>query len=418
MDNVLHSRDRGDRADRRVAHEEADERLRLLADNLPSAATYQLTRDERGRPRFLYVSRSIERLHGISADEVLADGSALFNQLPPDYRRAVFEGERESLRRMKPFRGEFPAVLPNGEVRWFEMSSAPRLSSDGQVIWDGIEIDITARKRAEAEMQRLLEREQEAREESERRWHALERVTESRARLMRGFSHDVKNPLGAADGYAALLEDGILGELTDRQLESVRSIRRSIRNALRLINDLLDVARAEAGQVVIEHVDIDVATVVREVADDFRAQAEAVDSRIEIRVSGPLPATTDPSRVTQVLANLLSNAVKYAPGCRIEVRAELRREQEGPRRGEWITVSVADEGPGIPPERHEHVFLEFTRLDPDAQRGAGVGLAISRRLARMLGGDITLVSEVGKGSTFTLWLPLSPVSQAAVPATQ
>jgi signal transduction histidine kinase len=100
------------------------------------------------------------------------------------------------------------------------------------------------------------------------------------------------------------------------------------------------------------------------------------------------------------------------------VRAELRREQEGPRRGEWITVSVADEGPGIPPERHEHVFLEFTRLDPDAQRGAGVGLAISRRLARMLGGDITLVSEVGKGSTFTLWLPLSPVSQAAVPATQ
>src|SRR5690606_40166754 len=92
------------------------------------------------------------------------------------------------------------------------------------------ELDITARKRAEAEMQRLLEREQEAREESERRWHALERVTESRARLMRGFSHDVKNPLGAADGYAALLEDGILGELTDRQLESVRSIRRSIRN--------------------------------------------------------------------------------------------------------------------------------------------------------------------------------------------
>lgn len=278
------------------------------------------------------------------------------------------------------------------------------------VVWDGIEIDITARKRAEAETERLLERERQAREESERRREALELVTESRARLMRGFSHDVKNPLGAADGYAALLEDGIVGELTDRQADSVRSIRRSIRNALRLINDLLDVARAEAGQVVIEHLDIDVAAVVREIADDFRAQAEAADSSLDIRAAGPLPATTDPSRVTQVLANLLSNAVKYAPGSRIEVAAELRREEDGPRRGEWIAIAVADQGPGIPPERHEQVFLEFTRLDPDAQQGAGVGLAISRRLARMLGGDITLASEPGSGSTFTLWLPRSPAS--------
>ncbi|HET8655457.1 MAG TPA: PAS domain-containing sensor histidine kinase [Longimicrobiaceae bacterium] len=382
-----------------------EERLRRLTDNLPGAATYQLLREPDGRMRFLYVSRGIERLHGVPAEAVLADAAVLFDQLPPEYRRAVAEGEHESVRTMKPFRGEFPALLPTGETRWFKMVSAPRPADEGGVIWDGVEIDITARKLVEAERERLLEREREARAESERRREELERVTESRTRLMRGFSHDVKNPLGAADGYAALLEEGVLGELSEKQLESVRRIRRSIGSSLRLIHDLLEVARAEAGQVVIEPVETDVAGIAREIAEDFRAQAEAAGSRLGIRASEPLPATTDPSRVAQVLANLLSNAVKYAPGGQLTVTARRRSDGDGPRPGEWIAVEVCDTGPGIPPERREQVFQEFTRLDPDAQQGAGVGLAISRRIARLLGGEITLTSEVGRGSAFTLWLP-------------
>jgi PAS domain S-box-containing protein len=396
---------RADRGRRSALGDRRGERLRLLTDNLPSAATYQLIREPDGRMRFLYVSRSIERLHGVSADAVLSDASVLFDQLPPEYRRAVAEGERESVRTMAPFRGEFPARLPNGETRWFEMSSAPRPLDDGRIVWDGVEIDITARKLAEAERERLLEREREARAESERRRAELERVTESRTRLMRGFSHDVKNPLGAADGYAALLEEGVLGELSEKQRESVGRIRRSIGTALRLIHDLLEVARAEAGQVVVERIEVDVAKIVREIAEDFRAQAEATGSSLEVQTPEPLPVTTDPSRVTQVLANLLSNAVKYAPRGQLTVTAECRRDGDGPRPGEWIAVEVRDTGPGIPPERQEQVFQEFTRLDPDAQQGAGVGLAISRRLARLLGGEITLASEVGRGSTFTLWLP-------------
>jgi PAS domain S-box-containing protein len=394
--------DHGGRPDRRAAGEE---RLRRLTDNLPGAATYQLLREPDGRMRFLYVSRGIEHLHGVPAEAVLADAAVLFDQLPPEYRRAVAEGERESVRTMEPFHGEFPALLPNGETRWFKMTSAPRSAGDGGVIWDGVEIDITARKLAEAERERLLERERAARAESERRREELERVTESRTRLMRGFSHDVKNPLGAADGYAELLEEGVMGELSEAQLDSVRRIRRCIRSSLRLIHDLLEVARAETGQVVLEPVETDVARVAREIAEDFRAQAEAVGSRLEVRASEPLLTTTDPSRVAQVLANLLSNAVKYAPGGQITVIARCRGDGDGPRPGEWIAVEVRDTGPGIPPERCEMVFQEFTRLDPDARRGAGVGLAISRRIARLLGGEITLTSEVGRGSTFTLWLP-------------
>ena len=114
---------------------------------------------------------------------------------------------------------------------------------------------------------------------------------------------------------------------------------------------------------------------------------------------------TDSKRVRQVLDNLISNAVKYGAEGKVTLTVETKSGGPEARGGEWVALSVADIGPGIPKEKHEQVFQEFTRLDPDAPHGAGVGLAISRRIARLLGGDITLSSELGRGSTFTLWLP-------------
>jgi signal transduction histidine kinase len=259
-------------------------------------------------------------------------------------------------------------------------------------------------KRLQAEQEQLHAREREARAEAERRREELERVSQSRTRLMRGFSHDLKNPLGAADGYAALLEEGIGGELSEQQRGSVQRIRRSIKTSLRLIGDLLELARAEAGQLQIHRVATDVGAAVCEVAEDFRAQATAAEIRFDCRARTGLMADTDPTRVRQILANVLSNAVKYAPNSTVTVDA-ARRPEGGPHPGPWVTATVADSGPGIPPEKQESIFREFTRLDPTAQPGAGVGLAISRRIARLLGGDLTVESEVGRGSTFTLWMP-------------
>jgi two-component system, sensor histidine kinase and response regulator len=113
---------------------------------------------------------------------------------------------------------------------------------------------------------------------------------------------------------------------------------------------------------------------------------------------------TDPRRVRQILDNILSNAVKYSAKGTVTVTAQIAdRGRAGG--GEWVAVSVADNGPGIPEEKQERVFQEFTRLDPNQPRGTGLGLAMGRRLARQLGGDITLKSEIGHGSTFTLLLP-------------
>lgn len=111
----------------------------------------------------------------------------------------------------------------------------------------------------------------------------------------------------------------------------------------------------------------------------------------------------------QILSNLLSNAVKYTPEGGITVEAVERRERRGTGGGDCIAITVIDTGPGIPAEKQELIFQEFTRLDPDSQQGAGVGLAISRRIARILGGDITVRSPNGdrgaSGSSFTLWIP-------------
>jgi signal transduction histidine kinase len=111
----------------------------------------------------------------------------------------------------------------------------------------------------------------------------------------------------------------------------------------------------------------------------------------------------DPQRVEQIVSNLITNAIKYAPRGRVVL--EIRRRETGPMKGgPWLTVAVRDRGPGIPPDKREANFEEFTRLDQDAAPGAGVGLSISRRVARLMGGDITVEDHDGGGSVFTLWL--------------
>jgi signal transduction histidine kinase len=258
----------------------------------------------------------------------------------------------------------------------------------------------------------LLISERAARQLAEHREAELERVTESRGRLLRGFTHDVKNPLGAADGYLALLEEGVLGDLAAPQRTAVGRIRRSIRHALQLTRQLLDVARAEAGELEISREETDIGALVQELTEDFRAQAEAKRLVLSLELSPELPRLeTDPTRVRQVVGNLVSNAVKYTPaGGHVTVRAAVCSTPES-RMERQLVIAVADDGGGISAEHLPVLFTEFTRLDPSAAEGAGIGLAISQRIARALGGEITVDSDVGKGATFELHLPTSSLSR-------
>lgn len=239
--------------------------------------------------------------------------------------------------------------------------------------------------------------------DSERKREELEQVMESRARLIRGFSHDVKNPLGAADGQLQMLEMGVKGELTSEQLDSVRRARATVKGALGLIDDLVQLARAEAGRLEIEWEPVDIREIARELAEDYRARAEAKGIEMKLTLTDEMPLIeSDTSRVRQVLGNLLSNAVKYTDEGRIHVRTGVVREDGG---GE-VTIEVSDTGPGIPDDHLTGLFREFSRAEEDVKHGSGLGLAISERIARALGGRITVESEVGAGSTFTIHLPL------------
>jgi signal transduction histidine kinase len=265
------------------------------------------------------------------------------------------------------------------------------------------------------EREQLLQRERAEHEMSEKRRAELEQVTESRARLVRGFTHDVKNPLGAADGYLELLEDGIIADVTDPQREIIGKVRRSIRSALELIAHLLDIARAEAGQLEIRKRPTRVADEVREVTDAFLAQARAKRLEMNLALESELPVIqTDPDRLRQVVGNLISNAVKYTPsGGHVQVRTCLAPAPATPDERE-IEISVSDDGPGIADDKLPLLFTEFTRFDPRAAEGAGIGLAISKKIAQALGGDIIVKTEVGRGSSFILQLPLPRPEMADV----
>jgi signal transduction histidine kinase len=219
---------------------------------------------------------------------------------------------------------------------------------------------------------------------------------------LRGFSHDVKNPLGAADGHLELLEEGILGPLAARQQESVRRSRAAIRSALALIQDLVELARAEATLIRIDRSPVDLAALVRDVGEEHRPAAERKGLELSLDVPAHVPIIeSDPSRVRQILGNLVANAVKYTDRGHVRVALDT-----GARAGRtYLAARVIDSGRGIPSGKRHLLFREFGKISHDRE-GMGLGLAISLRLARALGGDVTAESEPGKGSTFTLWLPL------------
>jgi signal transduction histidine kinase/CHASE3 domain sensor protein len=249
--------------------------------------------------------------------------------------------------------------------------------------------------------------------------HELERVMKSRQRLMRGFSHDVKNPLGAADGYADLLGTGIYGDLTVEQTETVKRIRRSIRRALELIDDLHELARAETGNIALRRESVDVAELVRSSGDEYRGAAYASGLPLTVDVAdGIAIVQTDGVRVRQIIGNLLSNAIKYTTTGAITVRVRQHSASTTEKIPSSVDIEVIDTGRGIPADKLEYIFDEFSRLDTTDKPGAGLGLAISKRLAEAMHGEITVSSEVGLGSRFTLRIPATVPGESTSTAWQ
>lgn len=240
---------------------------------------------------------------------------------------------------------------------------------------------------------------------AERERAEVVRSAEARAALLRGVTHDVKNPLAAAAGYAQLLEQGIVGTLSPAQSDMVRRINRLVQSSVATVTDLLELARADGGDLRVALTRADLGTLVDETVADHRGLAQEYGLTVRA-VTRPTPVTTDPLRVRQILSNLLSNAIKYTPrGGSVSVMI-LRDPTDAPEGEPRVGVEISDTGPGIPDELRSRLFEEFfrARSTESMARGNGLGLAISLRLARALGGDLVFRDQQPHGAVFTFWL--------------
>lgn len=265
-----------------------------------------------------------------------------------------------------------------------------------------------------AELEALNEELAQRTDEAVEARHAAETADRAKSEFLASMSHELRTPINAIIGYAELLEMGIGGDLSEEQRHHVERVRASSRHLLSLINDVLDLAKIEAGHMTVEHTKMNVRDTIADAVSLLALQAVEQGIDLENECAGTdLTCVGDPNRVRQVLANLLSNAVKFTgSGGTVAVRCGSSSDGDGSAAvagdGQWTFVEVEDTGIGMSREEAAAVFQPFVQAAGGRTRahgGTGLGLTISRQLARLMGGDLTLRTEKGVGSCLTLWLP-------------
>ncbi|HWL41248.1 MAG TPA: ATP-binding protein [Gemmatimonadaceae bacterium] len=248
-------------------------------------------------------------------------------------------------------------------------------------------------------------------EELHRRQLALEQAMGARNRFYASMSHELRTPINAVIGYSTLMLDNIYGPLNAKQKEGLQRTLKAARHLLELVNDVLDLSKIEAGKIELALQPVMWPALIEDLFITVRPLADEYGSTLSLEMEGePFNIVSDPRRVRQILLNLLSNAIKFGEGKPIKV--SCRQTGSG-----GVQIEVKDEGLGIAEEDVVRIFEEFVQVSESKQPGTGLGLPISRRLAQLLDGSLTVHSSLGSGSTFRLTLPasledvLSPASE-------
>jgi PAS domain S-box-containing protein len=331
----------------------------------------------------LYSIYGVDRAHGPLTFARFAE------LLHPEDRPMVQLAVQQALRDGQPFAFDHRVVRPDGTVRYLHGRGRVFLDPAGRPVrMVGSGQDITERKHAEEAVLR-------AKEEAEA-------ANRAKSDFLAVMSHELRTPLNAIGGYAELIELGVRGPVTDAQRQDLHRIQQSQKHLLRLINEVLSYARMEAGAASFDLAEVNVAERVGAAEAMVLPQASARGLVLERCACPPeLVARVDPERLQQILLNLLSNATKFtAPGGRVGIRVDAA--------GDRVAIRVWDTGMGIPAEKLQSVFEPFVQVGRGLNNpmdGVGLGLAISRDLARGMGGDLVAESEPGGGSTFILTLP-------------
>jgi PAS domain S-box-containing protein len=379
-----------DLTERRAAEEqlrESEERFRLLVQSVKDYAIFMLDPDG----RVATWNEGAERIKGYTAEEIIGRHFSTF--YPAEAVATKFpQHELKVATQVGRFEDEGWRVRKDGSFFWASVVITALFSAKGKLVgFAKVTRDLTERRQA-----------QERAIADARRVAESEAANRAKSEFLATLSHELRTPLNAIGGYADLLVLEVAGEVNESQRQYLERIKTSQRHLLALVNDLLNISRLEAGQVEYRLEPLPVLSLLREMEAMILPQAVEKDITFEITTCPPEAiALADSARTQQILLNLLANAIKFTPSSgRVSVACSASEGQIG--------ISVIDTGPGIPTEKQEAIFEPFVQLGRSLTtggEGAGLGLAISRRLARAMSGDLKVASDVDEGSTFTLILP-------------
>ena len=364
------------------------------------------------------INGAAERMFGTNADKAM--GRSIVEFLPQSVEeggdivaavRAAADDSR--LERVERATAVQPQALTgrraNGEE--FPIEASVSCLDDGGRTYTLIARDISERVRHEqalrqqaASISESARELQQLNQELHKRQIELERAMTARSRFYASMSHELRTPINAVLGYSTLLLERIYGPLNEKQTEGIERTQKAARHLLELVNDVLDLSKIEAGKIDLRLQPVDFPGLIEDLFVTVRPLADEHGSELtlEHRAEEPVRIVSDPRRLRQILLNLVSNAIKFGGGKPITVASS-------PTADGGVAVEVVDHGEGISPEDQERIFHEFVQLGKtQLQNGTGLGLPISRRLAELLQGSLTVQSTIGKGSTFRLELPANP----------
>jgi PAS domain S-box-containing protein len=365
----------------------SEAKFRELVEHLP-AVVYLLAADEQQAP--LYFSPRLQELTGYRPREILSQTGHWLEAVHPDDRERVAAEEARTKAVGEPFRLEYRRVRKDGTQVWVRDEREAIRDEAGQIVaWQGMLHDVTERKQFEHQLKEALD--------------AAETGDRAKNHFLTMMSHELRTPLQAVLGYADFLLSDQATSLTPDQAEDIGCIRKGASRMVTLIEQILDMSRLGADRLDLMQEPIDLAEIIEQVRQDVAPQAAAKSLDVQIEVPESLPQVLgDRVQLRQILLNLAANAVKFTEAGSLRITASASDD--------GVDVAVSDTGTGIPAEALEHIFEEFWQADSDIARrseGAGLGLAIAKKLAEHMGGRIQVESRPGAGSTFTLHLTAS-----------
>jgi PAS domain S-box-containing protein len=366
--------------------EESEEKLKLISNNLVNGMIYQVVMLDGNRRKFTYLSDSVQQLYGCTAQEILENPTLIYGKIHPDDAADLLKKEKEALKTMSIFKAEARVINPDGTIRWSYFVSRPRIIG-GLVYWDGIEVDISEQKNTENEL--LISKEK------------AEVSSRLKSAFLANMSHEIRTPMNAILGFSELLKQH---ELTNEKQEKYfEIIQKSGGRLLNVINDIIDISKVESGQMEILISEFNILEQIKEVHALFSAEAKAKGIMLHLKNSLPsneITIKSDNHKINAILVNLVKNAIKYCDEGTIEIGVE--------KTASHLKFYVKDTGIGIDKNRQIAIFDRFVQADIEdvkALQGSGLGLSISKAYVEMLGGEIWVESEPGKGATFYFTIP-------------